>query len=147
MEKVAFDGNAKQIQVEYGITSIDIAVDVYSAWKRWLALSDNSKHAQAFSVIGGEPTVGNLKTGTTFFLLNGWKIKPYEGNHTLTISGNLYTDDASDPITPTSGTYKVLVRLTTSNLIDTVVSGSGVTEQDKDDIATKSRNKLLPFVA
>ena len=165
-EKVTFEGDMKHIHVENGITALDILADVYSAWKRWIALSDNSKYPQAFAVIGGEPTVGNFRTGTTFFLLNGWKIKPQEASHTLTISGNLYTDDGSDPITPTAGDYNVLVRLQNSNLIDTVVSGSGVTQQDKvdiadlvsqtgigissddkTDIADRTKKKLLPFVA
>jgi hypothetical protein len=164
-EKVTFEGDMKHIHCEPGVTSLNILEDVYSAWKRWIALSDNSKYPQAFSVIGGEPTIGALRTGTTFFLMNGWKIKPQEANHTLIIDGNLFTTDGSDPITATEGTYNVLVRINNSNLVDTVATGSGVTQQDKvdiatlvsesgigisandkDEIATKSRNKLLPFV-
>ena len=93
MALVTFDGPNKLMIVNPGVTEIDVKVDLYSDWKEWTLLSDNSKYLPAMSAIGGEPIGGGIFVGSTFFFLNGWKLRPYEGNHTLNVVGNLYTDD------------------------------------------------------
>lgn len=136
MAKVTFDGDNKLIIVNNGITTIDIKTDVYSDWKEWIVLSDNSKYPQVISVIGGDEISPSIFLGATFFLENGWKIRPYEGNHTLTVSGNLYTRDGSSPFVSTVGSYNVLIKLTTSNLINTVATdGSGGSSYTPAEIA------------
>lgn len=136
MAKVTFDGDNKLIIVNNGITTIDIKTDVYSDWKEWILLSDNSKYPQVISVIGGDEISPSIFLGATFFLENGWKIRPYEGNHTLTVSGNLYTRDGSSPFVSTVGSYNVLIKLTTSNLINTVATdGSGGSSYTPSEIA------------
>jgi hypothetical protein len=88
--KVTFDGINKLIKINEGITQIDVARDLYSDWKEWSQLEDNLKYEQAFSVVGGEDTVNGEKLDATFFLLNGWKIKPYAGSYDLVLDGNLF---------------------------------------------------------
>jgi hypothetical protein len=128
---VTFDGNLKIININFGETQIDIKNDVYSAWKEWILLSDNAKFPVAISAIGGEPLPGGQFLGTTFFLENGWKIKPFEGNHTLTVIGNLYSRDGSDPFTSTNGSFNVRINLTTSSIVSTVsTSGSSTSPSD-----------------
>lgn len=132
--KVSFYGEERLIVVNYGYTELDVKIDLYSAWKEWSIQEHNTKYLPAFSVIGGDPITDILNLGTTFFCENGWKIRPFEGNHTLTIYGNLYTRDGSPLFVPTVGNYNVLIQMIKSNLIDTIKIGSGVTTQDKEDI-------------
>jgi len=124
MAVVTFDGDRELIIVGPGITSLDVREDIYSEWKRWFIHSDNSKYRMAFDIVGGNPLPED-QLGLTYFLQNGWKIRPYEGDHRLTIRGNLYRHDGTDPIEDTIGDFKVTVSMRVSNLIDMVgVSGS-----------------------
>lgn len=115
-QKVTFDGIRKYILVNQGETEIDVKEDIYSNWKEWIKVRDNSKFAPAISAIGGDPITASSFVGTTYFLENGWRIKPWLGDYILTISGNIYTrETGQNPLIPTSG---VSVSLTRSNLVD-----------------------------
>jgi flagellin-like hook-associated protein FlgL len=113
---------------------------LYSAYKEWLLIGDNTKYQLALSAIGGDPIGPGRFLGTTFFLENGWKIRPFEGNHALTVTGNLYTRDGSSPFVPTLGTFNVLINTTTSNLVDTISTGGGGSV-DNTAIATAVWNR------
>jgi hypothetical protein len=135
-----FDGINKLIILSSGTTYVD-AKDLYSRWKEWMLLGDNVKYLHAMSVLGGDPLPGGRYLGTTYFIENGWKIRPYEGNHTLVLSGNLYSRDGSDPFVNTIGNFNVRVMLTVSNLVDTVNIGGGVgTPQDVRDAVWSDTN-------
>lgn len=124
MAVVTFDGERKLIIVGPGITELDVREELYSEWKRWFLQGDNSKYGIAIAIIGGNSTPDG-QIGLTYFLQDGWKIRPYEGDHRLKIKGNLYSADTSDPIADTIGDFKVTVSMRVSNLIDMVnVSGS-----------------------
>lgn len=125
-----FDGPNKLIILSNGTTAVDVK-DMYSRWKDWTILSNNAGFLNAFTVLGGDPLPGGRYLGTTYFLENGWKIRPYEGNHTLVISGNLYARDGSDPFVSTVGSYNVRIVLTVSNLVDTVNTGGGIGTADE----------------
>ena len=124
-----FDGINKLIILSVGVTTVEVK-DLYSRWKDWTIVDDNARFLPAFSVLGGDPLPGGRYLGTTYFLENGWKIRPYEGNHTLVLSGNLYARDGSDPFTSTLGAYNVRIMLTVSNLIDTISTSGGSGETD-----------------
>jgi len=126
MAKVTFDGENLLIIVNAGITELDVQIDLYSDWKEWILLSDNSKYLQAFSGIGGEPIGGGLFVGTTYLLLNGWKIRPDEVNHTLTLLGNLFGDAGAEIVQPTVGSFIVAVQFRNSSLAQGVATGGGV---------------------
>ena len=119
-----FDGTNKLIILSPGTTSITVT-DLYSRWKEWAALDNNAAFLPALAVIGGDPLPGGLFAGSTFFLENGWKIRPYEGNHTLSISGNLYSRDGSATTVHTVGNYNVLVTQMVSNLSTAVATDGG----------------------
>ncbi len=104
-----FDPTNKRIIVDNGVTSFS-AIDLYSDWKEWAIL--NSQYAPAFRVVGGDPIGGGLFVASYFFLINGWRVRPYEGNHTLTIEGNLIVDGGGVPVVPTLGAYTVSVQYT-----------------------------------
>jgi hypothetical protein len=122
---VTFDGPNKLIRVNTGITSLDVRVDLYSNWKEWMVLGDNSKYLPAFSAIGGDQIAAGQFLGSTYFLENGWKIKLWEGDHTLTVVGNLYTRDGSSAFVQPDGDFTVVVNSTRSNLVDTIATGGG----------------------
>lgn len=145
MAKVTFDGINKKIIVNTGITFLDIKVDLYSDWKEWLSEPGNSKYIPAMRTIGGDSTVGTKTVAPYYFLTNGWKIRPYEGNHTLDIAGNLFVDEQSlygtNITIPTLGTFNVLINLSTTSdaSVITVTSGSGLSAEE--------HNKLFAIVA
>lgn len=129
-EKVTFDGVNRLVRVNHGITALDVRAEMYSAWKRWV-LEGNANFPPAFSFVGGEPLGGGRQAGTYFFLNNvaGWRIKPHEADHELTLVGNAYALDPNQSMfVPTDGAYTVAIRLETSSLAQAVeVAGSAGT--------------------
>ena len=135
MAKVTFDGERQLIIVNPGVTSLDVRRDIYSEWKRWFLSGDNSKFSKAFNVIGGNPLPED-QLGLTYFLLDNWRIRPFEGDHRLIIKGNLYRHDGGDPIADTVGDFKVTVSMKVSNLIDMIdTSGSTVVSGGNTNVA------------
>ena len=115
-----FDGNKKLIVMEDGEKYIDVRL-MYQKWKQWSSDQENIVYPLALKYVGGDELEDdNHRLGITYFLINGWKIKPYEANHTLTIEGNLYSDDKLPPVIKTDGSYNVLVVSKVSNLIDMI---------------------------
>jgi len=78
-------------------------------------------YEQAFRFVGGDPLPGSKKLGTTYFIMNGWKIRPYSGNHTLLIDGNLYAEDGTSPYVTAIGSYNVMIINSVSSLVDSTV--------------------------
>jgi hypothetical protein len=144
MAKVTFDGINRLIIINFGENSIDVAIDIYGDWKEWVLQNDNAKYTVAISAIGGDSIGGGRFLGSTFFLENGWKIRPYEGDHVLSVTGNLYTRDGSSPFVQTLGSYNVLTSMQVSNLIDTVSTSGG--SFTLDQIAEAVWNKLIPSI-
>lgn len=117
-QKVTFDGPKKLILINDGVIEIDFRTDVYSNWKEWKQTEVNSKFLQAVSVVGGDPLPGSRILGSTFFLENGWKIRSWEGEHILSIEGNVFTREGDDPVLPTIGDFKVTVNFIVSTLVE-----------------------------
>lgn len=106
-----------------GVTELDVQVDLYSDWKEEVKLSDNMKYWPAMRAVGGDPISDTQNLGSTYFLINGWKIRPHEADHELLITGNIFTDPAGESIiVPTLGSYTVLVTNFVSNLVDSSVA-------------------------
>jgi len=107
--KFTYDFENRLLIVSSSITELDVQVDLYSDWKEDVITTVfNPGVVHPFRTTAGDPIGGGNKISPYFFLINGWKIRPQEANHTLTIRGNLYTDPAGqDIIIPTSGAYTV----------------------------------------
>ena len=138
--KVTFDGPNRLILINRDETSIDVKQDIYSDWKEWSLQENNLQYVVALSVVGGEPIGGGQFVGTTFFLENGWRIRSWEGDHSLIIDGNLYTREAGQfPFLPVLGTYSVNYIMARSSLVQAIqVGGSstGSTAPTAVEIAT-----------
>lgn len=108
-----FDGPNKLIILSSGTTSVDVK-DLYSRWKEWVQESTNSTYEVAFTSIGGESIGVGLNVATYVFLNTtaGWRIRPQESDHELTITGNLYSVDPNlNLFVPTLGGYTALVTI------------------------------------
>ena len=119
--KVTVNLSNKLIIVNNGITSLDAEVDLYSDLKEdWIANANGELGFEfPFRTAGGDTLPGGLEAGAFFFLRNdlGWRIRPYEGDHELIITGNLYPEDVTYPITvPTLGDYTVIASWERSSL-------------------------------
>jgi hypothetical protein len=124
---------------------------LWSRWVDWFLTSDNSKYPLAMSQIGGNDidTVAGTTIPIYLYLLNDWKIKPKEANHTLNITGGiLLVDGGGDPFTNTTGSY--IVRINYQQPVQAIGystgGGGGITADDvwEDDRAlTKSRFNAL----
>ena len=136
---VTFDGPNLLIIVDSGETSLDFRNDVYSDWKEWVkdSLAANASFPEAISNIGGDslPEEGQF-VGTTFFLENDWRMRSWEGNHSLTIFGNAFTRTGDPLFVNTLGAYTVQINLRTSTLPETFVlpSVQGASTIDSADL-------------
>ena len=124
---LTFDGLTKVITLTTGTTSLSVR-ELWSRWTDWFLTSDNSKYLPAFSQVGGDDI--DPIVGTTIpiyaFLMNGWKLKPQESNHTLTISdGILLVDGGGDPFNNTTGAYTVRINYQQPVQAITVSTGGG----------------------
>jgi hypothetical protein len=117
-QKVTFDGPNKLILINDGVMDIDFRIDVYSNWKEWSLTDINAKFLSALSVVGGDPLPGARILGSTFFLENGWRIRSWDGDHILTITGNVFTREGEDPVLPSLGNNKITVNFNTSTLVE-----------------------------
>jgi hypothetical protein len=97
---------------------VDVQRDLYSEWKEVVKENDNLKYLQALRTVGGDPISGTQSLGATFFLVNGWRIKPASADHRLQINGNIFSDPAGDSVSVFPDSGSVIVENTVSNLID-----------------------------
>lgn len=122
------------------------AQSIYKAWVDWVVLSDNSKYLPAFRTAGGEDLGSGLFIPAYYFLSNGWRVRPLEGNQNLTITGNLFVDGGGVPVVPTLGVFQVNVNYTVPVQAQAVsVSGSG--GPSVSEIASAVRVELAPELA
>ena len=146
--KVTFDGDTRTILINYGEESIDVGIDIYSDWKEWARIYDYSKYPIAISAIGGEPIGSGEFVGATYFLENGWRLKPWEGSHNLNIVGNLYTrEDGESPYLNTLGNWKINITNKVSTIvrqIETNTNSNTGSIPTADEIATAVWNKIIP---
>jgi hypothetical protein len=137
-EKVSFNGVARQIVVNEGVTSLDIRADVYSAWVRWVTRETNIRFLTAIRTSGADPIPGG-ETGVTLFLLNNWKLC-YDPNE-VAVSGVLYSDDYPTAFWSLDGA-KPLYPATVSALVNSAVSVQNVVTGDVGAVAGQVRTEL-----
>lgn len=107
----SFNGLDKVITLTEGTTELSVK-DVWSRWVDWYLTTDNSKHPPTFMQLGGDDIdeSSGISVPIYIFLLNGWKIKPQEANHSLVVSdGILVQYGGGDPFIDTDGYYNVRI--------------------------------------
>ena len=139
-EKVTFNELTKIIEIDEAPDVnneifIDVKTDLYSDGKEdWVANENLRKFIFPVQAVGGNPLPGAKNLGTTFFLNSDWKIRPYDADHRLIIDGNLYAEDGSDPFLDTISNYTVRIMQQVSDLVSTVSSGSGLSQEEHDQL-------------
>lgn len=130
---VEFDGENKLILISSGTTTINVKDNVYEPWKQWTITGSNLEYLPAMRAIGGDPTVSGQFLGSTFFMLNDWRIRSWEGTHELTINGNLYVDGGGNPFIPPTGSHTITYTRVVSNLVDALGSENSTTTIQRID--------------
>lgn len=102
-----FDGANKRIVLQ---TATVTAEEIWSRWIDWHFA--NPQWPVAIRALGGDDLGAGLFVANYFFLLNGWRVRPMESDHTLTITGNLIVDGGGTPLVPTLGNYQVIAQFT-----------------------------------
>lgn len=125
-----FDGANKRIYVQSGTLSF-VATDLYSEWKRWIIQSDNIKYIQAMRSIGGDALSQTKFIAPYIELMNEWKIKPYDGDYTLSVQGNLFATGGETPFIGADNGTVLISMETTGNAL----ALSSNTETQTDIIA------------
>jgi hypothetical protein len=119
---ITFDGTAKTMTLSAGTTQLNV-LDLYSRWKDWVA-AGNAWAQQAFAPVGGDPI--DVAAGTSIplyaFLINGWRVRPQEADHTLAVTGGvLLVDGGGDPFLDTTGDF--VVRINYQQPVQAIVVG------------------------
>jgi len=113
--KVTFDPYQKLIHVSPYVTTLDIKVELYSDYKEWFKLRDNSGDAAiAVRTTGGDPTVEGEFSGDIYFMINGWRIviDPTQ----VAVNGVMFSDD-HDTAWLEQGTLKPFYPIKVSSLV------------------------------
>lgn len=135
-----FDGANKLIICGAGTTNIVLA-DLWSRYKDWL-LTGNAGYATGLDTLGGDPISSGIIVPLYLFQRGGWKIRPQEANHTLTVTdGILVGENDSDPFVHTLGafTVKIVYSQPAQALGYSTSGGGGATPSQ---IATAVRQEL-----
>lgn len=129
--KHTYDTANKLFILNAGVTSYDAKVDFYSDTKEdWKDDSSLTKFRFPILGIGGQ-SIGAGQTISPYYQLRyGWKIRPQEANHILTVDGNIITDDGTDPFVNTVGDFNVRVKFTVSANSLTTTGGALSSVQD-----------------
>lgn len=105
------NGTTKTILLTAGTVSVSVR-DMWSRFIDWHSQGDNSKYLLAFRQVGGDDidTAAGTKIPIYLYLVNGWRIRPQESDHTLNVGdGILLVDGGGDPFLNTLGDYTVRV--------------------------------------
>ena len=137
---ITFDPIAKRIILDSASVT---AEQIWSRWCDWAATSDNSKYGAILSHVGGDGLGGGLLIPNYIFLNDGWRVRPMEANHSLTITGNLFVTGGGVPVVNTLGSYNVAVNYTVPVQAQGIAT-SGSTGPSAADIAAAT---LAAFLA
>lgn len=121
-----FDGINKIISID-AQTTVSVR-DLWSRYIDWYLTSDNSKYPLAFRTVGGDEISSDDGTQIPIYsyLINSWRIKPMESNHTLNIvDGILLVDGGGDPFVNTAGAFTVRINFKNPVQAITVATGGG----------------------
>jgi hypothetical protein len=125
------DWTNKQIQILSPQTDI-LVQDLVDFIRTEEAGNTGIAFNQIVQASGKDSLGGVVSTGITCNLLDDWQLKFWSGSYVATISGgNLIGGIAGDPVAYTPGVQVVIIQSAASTI---VISGSGITQQDKDDI-------------
>jgi hypothetical protein len=89
-----------------GVAALTMA-QIYSAWKD--AVVDHLTVPFAWGVVGGQPTFGAQSISLHYFQEGGWKLRPANVDHTLTLSDGVLIAESGSPFLPTVNPHTVML--------------------------------------
>lgn len=147
----SIDGPNRRIYLHADTADAEVhPVDIYKEMRTFRRTDENLRKYDLFLKAEGYVSKGGGKfTPILVTCLDGTRIVPYDSTHTLTITGEIINDDGTSGLDCFDKTL-----LTPTSVVDInyfppqvevieVVSGSGVTEQDKLDIADRVWDEIL----
>lgn len=106
---MTFDGPNKLVILSSTTLSL---IGLWGAYKAWIR-AGNAQYAIGYETEGGrpiDPSAGTLSP-LVVFQRNGWKVRPMEADHTLTVTDGTFVDEGSgDPFVSTIGDFTVRIR-------------------------------------
>lgn len=131
---MTYDPENKLFILKSGITDFDVVTDLYSDAKEdWLTDTLLNKFRFPLLAIGGQAIGGGKVISPYIMLLHGWKVRPQETDHTLTVSGNLITSNESSPFATVLGDHQVTIKsIVSSNSL--TASGTALSASDLSSI-------------
>ena len=138
---ITLDGATRRIILDSASVS---AAQIWSAWVDWHEA--NQQWPLAFQLVGGNALGGGLFIPPYIFLMNGWRVRPMEASHNLTITGNLFVDGGGVPVVGTLGTYQVNVNYTVPVQAQGIAT-SGSTGPTASEIAAAVRADIAAELA
>lgn len=140
--KMTYDTTSKLFILKNGVTSFDAVVDLYSDAKEdWLTNSLLNKFRFPLVAIGGQGIGAGQVISPYIMLRYDWKIRPQESDHTLTVAGNLITDDESSPFVNVLGDYQVIIKSIVSS--NSLTTGVAILPADLANIADAVWNEVI----
>ena len=149
MSDATFDGGNLHIIIP-SIGTFDVQENLYSAWKEWIALSDNAKYPPAFDTTGGDNVGGGQEVAPYFFCRNdlGWRIKMPQDNGEIILTGNLFPRDPATNLFEQTAGYDAFLRLEVSTRAVVITTGGGsgglTTAQDAALTEIQNNSALIP---
>jgi len=115
--KFEFNGQDRIVYVLSPTINFSVK-DLYSDWKRWITDDIvNSRYLQAMKSIGGERISDTISISPYIEVLNGWRIKPYDGDYELGVYGNIFATGGLNPfVSADNGTVIVQLEVTSNSL-------------------------------
>lgn len=133
-QKMTYIPGSKLFVLNSGVTDFDVVVDLYSDAKEdWLTNTVLNKFKFPLLAIGGQAIGGGRVISPYIMIRYGWKVRPQETDHTLTVAGNLITDDETSPFVNVLGNYQVEIKsIVSSNSL--TASGTALSASDLTSI-------------
>lgn len=142
-QKMTYIPGNKLFVLNSGVIDFDVVVDLYSDAKEdWLTDTVLNKFKFPLLAIGGQAIGGGRVISPYIMLRYGWKVRPQEADHTLTVAGNLITDNESTPFAEVLGNYQVIIKsIVSSNSL--TASGTALSPADLTSIINGVWNEVL----
>lgn len=122
-------------------------IDIYKEMRTLRRTDESLRNFDIFLEAKGNESKGGGKSTERYVIcLDGTRIVPYDTSHVLTVTGTIITDDGQEGIScfdksPLTITTSVDINYVPPQVeVIEINTGSGITEQDKNDIRDKVWN-------
>jgi hypothetical protein len=144
------DGSNRRIYLSSDTVNSEIhPIDIYKEMRTLRRTDENLRRFELFIEASGfEAKGGGAYTQRLVKLLSGTRIVPHDSTHVLTITGEIITDEGTSGVgcfdrgLLSSEMYVDINYVPPQVEVVVINTGSGVTAQDKEDIAELSRQEI-----